>query len=247
MRTAEVSRPGSWLFVGLMVLLSVLVVAGFSPRYYWPLVKGEAILPLLQHWSIARHSSLNLAWLVFFVLQAALVSRRHTDIHIRLGRWFAAYGVLLVIANYWVGMVIEARRVALGASLDQVLPMTFAIVRDLVMFVVFLVAGLIWRRRPAVHRALMFLATYSLVVVGLGRFLGMLAPFTHMAVLFAIFLGPIVVAGVYDWRSRQRAPLLYAVGLIVYLLFRSPVQAIWLPMRREHWPPVGRVLLQPFL
>ena len=99
----------------------------------------------------------------------------------------------------------------------------------------------------AAHRALMFLATYSLAVVGLGRFLGMLAPYVHMSVLLAIFFGPIVVAAVYDWRKRGRLQPLYIVGFVVYLLFRSPVQAIWNPFLREHWPPVGRALLQPFL
>ncbi len=241
------TRQRSRLFVGLMVALTILAIAGFSPRYYWPLLTGQPLLPLLQHWGIAVHSVLNLAWLTFFVFQAWLVSRGRTDLHIRLGPWLAAYGLLLVVLDYGIGMMIEAHRVALGEPVDRVLPMTFAIVRDLVMFAGFLVAGIIYRRKPAVHRALMFLATYSLVVVGLGRFLGMLAPSVHGAVLIAIFSAPIVVAALYDWRTRGRLQHLYAVGLVVYLLFRSPAQAIWLPILRERWPPIGRALLQPFL
>jgi|EndMetStandDraft_3_1072993.scaffolds.fasta_scaffold53128_2 hypothetical protein len=257
MKTAEITdlafqgerhtRRRSWLFVGLLIVLTILTILGFSPRYYWPLLRGQPLVPLLQHWGIAFHSILNLAWLAFFVLQAWLVCRGRTDLHIRLGPWLAAYGVLLVVLDYWVGMVIEARRVALGETVDRVLPLTFAIVRDLVMFAGFLVAGVIYRTKPAVHRALMFLATYSLVVVGLGRFLGMLAPYAHMSILIAIFFAPILVAAVYDWRKRGRPPYLYAVGFVVYLLFRSPAQAIWFPMLREHWPPIGRALLQPFL
>jgi hypothetical protein len=257
MKTAEVTnapfqderytKRRSWLFVGLMIVLTILVIVGFSPRYYWPLLRGQPLLPLLQHWGIAFHSILNLAWLAFFVFQAWLVWRGRTDLHIRFGPYFAAYGVLLVILDYWVGMVIEAQRVALGEPVDRVLPMTFAIVRDLVMFAGFLVAGIIYRRKPAVHGALMFLATYSLVVVGLGRFLGMLAPYAHMSILVAIFFAPIIVAAVYDWRKRGRPHSLYVVGFVVYLLFRSPAQAIWFPILREHWPPIGRALLQPFL
>jgi hypothetical protein len=228
-------------------VLTILVILGFSPRYFWPLLRRQPLLPLLQHWGIAFHSILNLAWLAFFGFQAWLVARGRTGLHIRLGPWFAAYGVLLVIVDYWVGLLIEAHRVALGETIDRVLPMTFAIVRDLVMFAAFLAAGIFYRRKPAAHRALMFLATYSLAVVGLGRFLGMLAPYVHMSVLLAIFFGPIVVAAVYDWRKRGRLQPLYIVGFVVYLLFRSPVQAIWNPFLREHWPPVGRALLQPFL
>jgi hypothetical protein len=93
----------------------------------------------------------------------------------------------------------------------------------------------------------MFLATYSLVVVGLGRFLGMLAPYAHMSILLAIFFAPILVAAVYDWRQRRRIHYLYAVGFVLYLLFRTPAQAVWAPILREYWPPVGRALLQPFL
>jgi hypothetical protein len=241
------TRRRSWLFVGLMVVLTVFTIVGFSPRYYWPLLTGQPLLPLLQHWGIAFHSILNLAWLAFFVLQAWLVWRGRTDLHIRLGPYLAAYGVLLVVLDYWAGMTIEAQRVALGETVDRVLPMTFAIVRDLVMFAGFLVAGIIYRRKPAVHRALMFLATYSLIAVGLGRFLGRLAPYVPMAILVAVFLAPIIVAAVYDWRKRGRIQYLYAVGLVMYLLLRSPAQAIWYPMLRAHWPPIGRALLQPFL
>lgn len=241
------ARRRSWLFVGLTIALTIVVILGFSPRYYWPLLTGQPLVPLVQHWGIAFHSILNLAWLVFFGFQAWLVARGRSGLHIRLGPWFAAYGLLLVVVDYWVGLIIEAHRVALGATIEQVLPMTFAIVRDLVMFAGFLVAGILYRRRPAVHRALMFLATYSLVVVGLGRFLGMLAPYVHMALLIAIFFSPIVVAAAYDWRKRGRLHPVYVVGLVVYLLFRSPAQAIWVPILREHWPPIARVLLQPFL
>ncbi len=241
------TRPTSWLFVGLTIALTIIVILGFSPRYYWPLLNRQPLLPLLEHWGIAFHSILNLAWLAFFAFQAWLVSHGRTGVHIRLGPYFATYGVLLVIVDYWVGLVIEAQRVALGETIDRVLPMTFAIVRDLVMFAAFLAAGILYRRNPAVHRALMFLATYSLVVVGLGRFLGMLAPYVHMAILVAIFFGPIVVAAVYDWHKRGRLQPLYIVGVVVYLLFRSPAQAIWNPLLREHWPPIGRALLQPFL
>ncbi len=241
------TRRGSSLFVGLMIVLTILTILGFSPRYYWPLLRGQPLLPLLQHWGIAFHSILNLAWLAFFVLQAWLVRGGRTGLHIRLGPWFAGYGVLLVVVDYWVGMAIEGHRVALGETVERVMPMTFAIVRDLVMFAGFLVAGIIYRRRPAVHRALMFLATYSLVVVGLGRFLGMLAPYAHMSMLVAIFFAPILVAAGYDWRKRGRPHYLYAVGFLVYLLFRSPAQAVWYPILREHWPPIGRALLQPFL
>ena len=257
MTTAEVAhasfqevrptRRGSWLFVGLMVVLSILTILGFSPRYFWPLLTGQPLLPLLQHWGIPFHTILNVAWLAFFVLQAWLVRRGRTALHIRLGPWFAAYGVLLVALDYGVGMAIEGHRVALGETVERVLPMTFFIVRDLVMFAGFLVAGIVYRRKPAVHRALMFLATYSLVVVGLGRFLGMLAPYAHMSMLLVIFFSPILVAALYDWRRQGRQHYLYAAGFLVYLLFRSPAQAIWSSVLREHWPPIGRALLQPFL
>jgi hypothetical protein len=240
-------RRRSWLLVGLMIGLTMVTILGFSPRYFWPLLTGQPLLPLRQHWGIPFHSILNLAWLAFFVLQAWLVARGRTNLHIRLGPWFAAYGVLLVVFDYWVSMVIEARRVALGDTVDRVVPFTFAIVRDLVMFAGFLVAGIIYRRKPAVHRALMFLATYSLVAVGFGRFLAMLGPYVHMSILLAIFCAPIIVAAVYDWRKRGRQQYLYIVGVVVYLLFRTPVQAIWLPLIRERWPPIGRALLQPFL
>lgn len=241
------TRRRSRLFVGLMIVLTILTILGFAPRYYWPLLTGQPLLPRLRHWGIAFHSILNLAWLGVFVLQAWLVRRGRTDLHIRLGPYFAAYGVLLVGLDYWAGMAILAHRVALGDAVDRVLPMTFAIVRDLVMFAGFLVAAIIYRRNPAVHRALMFLATYSLVAVGLGRLLGRLAPFAPMSILIVIFLAPIIVAAVYDWRKRGRQQYLYVVGVVVYLLFRTPVQAIWLPLLSEGWQPIGRALLQPFL
>src|SRR5690606_8463130 len=78
------TRRRSWLFVGLTIALTIIVILGFSPRYYWPLLKRQPLLPLLEHWGIAFHSILNLAWLAFFGFQAWLVARGRTGLHIRL-------------------------------------------------------------------------------------------------------------------------------------------------------------------
>lgn len=251
--TGPVSRSrrhagrGAWLLLSLTLALSVVTLVGFAPRYYWPLLTGQPLRPLARHWGIHLHAVLNLAWLACFALQIWLVVSNRTDLHRRLGPWFAAYGVVLVVLNYWLGLTIEAQRVALGATVDQVIPLTFAIVVDLVMFAGFLVAGIVYRRNIAAHRALMFLATYSLIVVGFGRFLGMLVPYVAIWILIVVFLAPLVVAGFYDWRKRGGQHYLYLAGGVLYLFLRSPAQAIWLPAFREHWLPIGRALLQPFL
>jgi hypothetical protein len=67
-----VRRPA---YIGLSVLMAIIAIVGFWPRYFGPLVRGTLVQPLLIH----VHAAVFTGWLV--------VERRRMDrVHQRAGR-----------------------------------------------------------------------------------------------------------------------------------------------------------------
>jgi hypothetical protein len=234
----------SWFYTGLTVFLLVVVIAGFWPRYYGPLLQGKPVEQHLQHWGIPLHSAINLGWILLFLLQAMLVWQGRPDLHRRFGPLIAAYGVLLIILGLFTGLAVEAHRVELGGKVDQAAVVIFFVVRDLVMFGGFLAAGIIYRKKPDIHKALMFLATWSLVMVGAGRLIGrQIFPYVPLWIAYLILLSPIILVMCYDMYQRRRLQPVYVIGLVLYFL-RIYYGGLG---RSEIWRKVARALLQPFL
>ncbi len=159
-------RVRSRFYVGMALLLIVLAVAGFWPQYYGPLLAGGE--PQLRHWAVHVHSSIFLVWLVLFLIQAAIIERGRTSLHRRLGPLMAAYGFAVAAVGLYAGLVLAARWVELGRGLDSAATFAFAPLIDMLMFAGFLAAAVVARTRPEAHKRLMFMATFSIALVG-GR------------------------------------------------------------------------------
>src|SRR5678815_2792955 len=74
-------------FTGLSLLMVLAVFVGFSRSYYLKGLYGAPELPALFH----VHGLLFTTWMLFLVMQTALVATRRTPLHRRLG---VAGGVL---------------------------------------------------------------------------------------------------------------------------------------------------------
>ena len=230
---------------GMSVSLLLLTIAGFWPQYYRPLLFGTRLEPLLEHWGFALHSSASLGWMIAFAVQSILVWRGRTDLHRRFGPSMAAYGVVVIVLDLYAGVGIEVHRLRHGEPLNRAAAFLFLVTRDLVMFGGFLAAAIAWRRRPALHGRLMFLATLSIAMVGFGRLVGRLLLPEHRTLFELVCLLPIALAMVHDWRTRGRVHGATVVGLVLffvrlrYLNFGFGLTGAW--------QPIGQALLRPFL
>ena len=103
-RTTQSDRP---VFVGSLILVLVIVFAGFAQTFY---LKGWFGKPPLSN-LLFVHGLVMSAWLTLFVAQTALVELGRTDLHRRLG--VAGAGSRL---GFFVGVVAAARCCRRGFS-----------------------------------------------------------------------------------------------------------------------------------
>jgi hypothetical protein len=236
-------RPASRFFVDIAVLMTCLVIAGFWP-YYGRVVRGMALPAGFQHGAIHVHSTLFLGWMLLFALQAGLVWRRRTDLHRYVGPLIAGYGAFITVVGLYAAFVLPAHGVHTGRGIDSAAAVLFTTLTDVLMFGGLLAAAIVYRRRPALHRALIFLATLSLAVVGETRLVGrVLLPLVSDHLARLVVLVPVFLVMGHEWVTRRRVHPIYVAGaLLLFFRFDRPRFG-----NSDIWLPIGRALLGPFL
>lgn len=225
-------------FLGLLML--ALAIAGFWPQYFG-VVAGRAPGPTTQFWLIHLHAALFTLWLLLYISQAALIMTGRARVHLGLGPWLAVYGfAVAVIGLYAAGLL--AHRFGLRANdVDAGAAFVFFPAIDMVFFAGFLAAAIAYRKRPHLHKRAMFIATFSIAVVGLNRLVGRTG--IEDAVLWqALNLAPLLIAIGYDLVVCRKLYAVMAIGLVVHAvrLNAEPFVAT------EAWLPIGRALIAPF-
>jgi hypothetical protein len=165
---ASDGAPRRRVYVAAALITAAIAIAGFWPTYFGPLVAGTVDVPAVIH----VHAVVYVGWLILFIAQVAFAATRRVRLHVRLGRWIMAYGIVLVGAGLmamWEGF---GARLATGDTF-RAQRWLFGVLRDLTFFP-FLAAGWVYRRQPEIHKRLMIVATSILVLPAVGRmtFLG---------------------------------------------------------------------------
>jgi hypothetical protein len=236
--TAPRRRTRSPFYAGLAFLMIGLALAGFWPQYYSSVVAGVIPEPT-RHPLIHLHSSLFLAWLLAFLVQATLIWRGRLALHRRLGQLLGWYGFAIAAVGLFAGFALAARFGRRLGDMEQAASFVFFPSLDMVYFAAFLAIALIWRNRPEVHRRAMLVATFSIAVVGMGR---LLFPIGSAWIWQPLTLSPLLLAFGYDLLARRKIYPVLAVGLLVHWL-RLNAEGF---SASEAWRPIGRALIAPF-
>jgi len=210
-------------YVGAAVVIASVAVAGFWPTYWGPFFSGT----LDKHWLLHLHAGVFTVWLFLLITQTGLVRRGRTDLHQKLGAALGSWwGALLVVVGLSTALGVASPGIgeefgslqAFIESLGTTLPSISA-------FGVLFAAGIVYRKRPAVHKRLMVFATLVLLDAATARLgpnlLGMSSP----GMIALIGLG--VPAGLglsvlgHDWWTRRRIHPASLVGGGILLLSES--------------------------
>jgi hypothetical protein len=170
------------------------VFVGFSRSYYLKGLYGTPPLPALFH----VHGLLFTAWMVLLIVQTALVARRHTPVHRRLG---VAGGVLagaMTVAA--MAMTVDLARRSVGAPTDDGLAFTIIPFFTVIVFPVLVGTALFYRRIPEIHKRLMLIATLELVSAGVARIPGA----GSIPLFFVLTDAGLVAMAGYDLVTRGR-------------------------------------------
>jgi len=157
------AKPPRYFFSIAAIIMLMIMLAGFHPFY----LRGEGmggrkISPQLLSLVIV-HGAAMTAWVVLFLVQALLIPARKLRLHMKLG-WGAVAVALVVSISGFMVAVKSVRSVPTlpfwGMAYRQFLMIMLA---EVSLFTLFVFAGVLSRKKPKIHRAMMLLATLSIL------------------------------------------------------------------------------------
>ena len=154
-----------YFYFTMSLVFTGLVVWGFSRTVNTALFHATPPRPLLLWFHGAAFS----AWLLFFTAQSALVRVRKVSVHRTIG-WF---GVALAASMVVLGTVIAVvmakfdNFVLHQKDTDAFLSVPFV---DMIAFGTCVGLAVYFRKKPELHRRLLFIATCQLMDAAVGRF-----------------------------------------------------------------------------
>ncbi len=191
------SNTERWFYSIASIVLLVITLIGFKMFYLeGKAFPGRPLTPPIRALLIT-HGLMMTAWMLLSVIQPLLVATKRKRLHMTLGRIGALLAGGMIIAGVRVG--IEAARLAPpNLQLFGLAPKEFMAVPviGILAFGLFVLAGVLNRRRPEVHRPMMLMASLSVVSAALGRMplLSAWATGTWMEKMFGAFLSMLVIA-----------------------------------------------------
>ena len=213
-RVITVRRRERLFYVGMAVLITITVFAGFSRTYFLKTYFGSPDLSLLLH----IHGLVFTSWILLFLVQTTLVASRRTDIHRRLGVFGGVLAALVVILGTTTAILRIKVRIQSGSNpIPGVPPLSFLAIPlfDMLVFAILVGAALYYRHRADVHKRLMILGTIALLSAPIARL-----HFTFLPPGPPTFFGLtdlfIVACIVYDLATRRRVhPATLWGGLLI--------------------------------
>ena len=175
------------------IIMLIIMLAGFHPYYLRGEGMGGRKISTQLMTLVLVHGAAMTAWLILFFVQSLLIPIKKLRLHMKLG-WGAAAVALVVSGSGFMVAVQSVRPVPAipfwGMAYRQFMMVMLA---EVSLFTLFVLAGVLTRKKPKIHRSLMLLASLSILAGATVR----------MPVLFPIFgeggwagiFGPIFTLG----------------------------------------------------
>jgi len=220
--TGRGSLIDKYFYLAMSLLLVAITVWGF----------GHTVNDVLFHPVVPRplllwiHAATFCGWLLLFVLQSALVRTHHVRWHRTLGWFVAGVGAAMIPLGVVVAVVMGRfdTQILHEAGADTFEFISFG---DMAIFAVFLALGILWRKKPALHRPIFFIATCGLTGAAFGR-----VPFIASHNLMYVCVDAVVCLGLLrNLLVDRRIHRLYFVALpalavaqygIIYMITTPP-------------------------
>jgi len=212
-----------YFYLAMSLLIIAITVWGFSHTVNDVLFRPAVPRPRI----LWVHSAVFSGWLLLFLLQSALVRTHNVRLHRTLGWFVAGVGVAMIPLGIVTAIVLGRFdiRVLHEAGADVFEFISFG---DIAIFTVWLTLGILWRKKPALHRPVFFIATCGLIGAAFGRVPFLFAPhnLTYACVDALISLGIL-----RDLLVDRRIHRLYLIALpplalaqygIIYMITTPP-------------------------
>ncbi|MDO1451408.1 hypothetical protein Q0590_34350 [Rhodocytophaga aerolata] len=217
-----------WFYIIMAVIVIVIAFAGFGPAA----ISTESRRGPLT-WAVVSHGAIFGAWLLLFLTQTILITKRKLALHRLLGYMGAFLALLMVLSGYITAIAMARRGYDLSGDLirgkgDPLELLVFQL-GDLLSFTILVGLAIWYRSTPAVHKRLMLLATIaSLMPAALTHIIGhspVLREITAPIILLPLFM-LLFARAVYERLSRgsiHPISLWVALALFVWANLRAVV------------------------
>lgn len=241
-------QPQSRFYLIITILLLLLVLLGFGPRFYLrPLFDQPRHLQMEQlPLYLILHGILMSLWYVMLVVQSALVNTKNIKLHMRLGVGLGGIALLAVIFAIPVMMGFAPRMMSLGFldvdDTERIWLQNVMWTNDVLALITFsgmVSIGFYNRKNKALHRTMMLFASMAFTGPATGRMLEWMAPSLFMegtVLLFVLFPTSVFV---HDWVREKKFPKYPFWGLAVLILmivltFLLPATGFWTALFINH-------------
>jgi FtsH-binding integral membrane protein len=201
-----------YFYFAMSLLVAAIVVWGFSHTVDQNLIHPAVPRPLILWFHAAAFS----AWVVFFIFQSTLVRTRNVKWHRFFGWFGAALGTAMVPLGITTSIIMGRfdTYVKHEPGSDAFLIVPFY---DVAAFATLFTLAVLWRKKPELHRRLIFIATCGLLAAAFGR-MPYLAP--HLFFYWALD-GVILLGVVRDLLVNRRVHKVYLIAVPTLILCQA--------------------------
>jgi len=210
-----------YFYFFLSLVVAGVVVAGFSRTVDRRLIHAVPVRP----WVLYLHGIVFFGWVIFFIVQSALVRTRKVKLHRTLGWFGVALGVLMSVLGVWTAITM-GRFEILHFHLKFFSPFLAVQMHDLGAFTIFFALAIVWRKKPEFHRRSILIASCMLTGAAFTRFFGLSSQYYYVDLL--ILLGVL-----RDLIVNKRVHPVYLYGLPVLIV--TETTAIHLFLAAPPW------------
>lgn len=219
-----------YFYFAMSVLIAAIVVIGFNRTVDHNLFHAAPPRPVL----LWIHGAAFSSWVLFYILQSALVRTHNVKVHRLIGWFGAGLAAFMVGVGFTVAILMgHFDAVVLKQPAPAFLSIPFF---DMIAFGTLVFLAILWRKKPELHRRLLFIATCQLLDAAFGRF-----DYIFFHNLYYVCLDGVILLGVGRDLLVNRSihqvyrvvlpPLWVAQALAIYLYVASP--AWWLQFTRS--------------
>jgi hypothetical protein len=223
-----------YFYFWMSLLIAGVVAYGFNFTIEQNLIHPAVPRPFLLY----VHAAVFTGWLIFFILQTALIRTRNVLVHRRVGWFGAVMGGSMVLLG--VSTAITMARFNM-TQLHHTDAESFLMVPlfDMVCFGTTLGLAVFWRKKPEYHRRLILVATCALTAASFGRFPQWLLPSAY----FYAGVDVMILLGVArDLIVSRRIHLVYLYALPLFIAGQSVVLYTVVHQLR-YWQKIAHAIL----